>query len=96
MENIKLKYLDIVFEYQKYLNNENIEIIRPLIKNHELGVKSEYQYIKFFYPNSIILKQRFKLSEKIDTIILKTEDNQEIVVCFDISEFIEDLHNKIR
>jgi hypothetical protein len=96
MENIKLKYLDILFEYQKYLNNENNEIIKPLIKNHELGVKSEYLYIKQFYPNSIILKQRFKLSQKIDTIMLKTEDNQEIDVYFDISEFIEDLHNRIR
>jgi hypothetical protein len=99
-DNEELEVLNKKIKYQKFIEND-IEIIKPLIDIHSLGVKFEYRYITAKYPSSKVLKQRFKylnINEKrigYDILTIETPDNEIKDLYFDTSCYMTDLEKVI-
>jgi transposase len=98
MNEFEITILGILIKYQIFTVND-IEIIKPLIKYHCIGIRSEYRYLKYKFPDYKTIQQVFKYLKitgdyiPYDIITIQTADNEIKDVYFDISEFMIDYKN---
>lgn len=76
------------------------EFVKVCTDDHELGVAAEYAWFRAQYPNAVRTRQQFtkiRLNGKAvhgDILTIRTESNETRTIYFDISQMMEDLHNR--
>jgi hypothetical protein len=77
------------------------DFVKICAYDHDLGVASEYAWLKNKYPNDSCIRQSFSQiflngkKIKCDILTIKNSGNEIKNIYFDISQMMEDLNNKV-